>query len=295
MTKQDESHALVAPSGESSLLQLAQEFDRSVDRIEHFMLDQEQVECPVIHRYGPGIYIREVKIPAGTLAVGHHQNFEHMNIMLQGRVTVLNDDGSTSELVAPAMFVGKPGRKVGYIHEDMVWLNVYSTTEQDVTKLEDKFLTKSEYFGQHYEGKVALLKSEVDQVDYRKVLVEFGFTEEQARSQSENTDDMMELPGGGYKIKVAASGIEGQGLIATAIIAAGEAIAPARLYGKRTIAGRYTNHSVNPNAKMVRSGSDIYLVATKQINGCRGGLDGEEITIDYRQALSLTLEIGLEN
>ena len=295
MTELDESHALVAQSGEASLLQLAHEFDRSVERIEQFMLSQEQVGCPVIHRYGPGIYIREVNIPAGTMAVGHHQNFEHMNVMLKGRVTMLNDDGSTTELAAPALFVGKPGRKVGYIHEDVVWLNVYSTTEQDVAKLESTFITKSEQFGQHYADKVSRLQNEVDQSDYRKAIEQFGFTEEQARAQSENTDDMMELPGGGYKVKVGPSRIEGQGLFATADIQLGESIAPARLFGKRTIAGRYTNHSASPNAQMVRAGGgDIYLVATKQINGCRGGQDGEEITIDYRQALALTLEIGLE-
>lgn len=294
MTELTHSNALTTPSGEASLLQLAQEFGRDVERIEQFMLSEQQVECPVIHRYGPGVYIRELKIPAGTLAVGHHQNFEHTNIMLKGRATMLNDDGSTTELVAPAMFVGGPGRKVGFIHEDVVWLNVYATSEQDVSKLEDQFITKSQHFGQHYEGKLALLMSEVDQCDYRKVLQEFGFTEEIARSQSENTSDMTELPGGGYKVKVANSRIEGKGLFATATIEMGESIAPARIYGKRTIAGRYTNHSVAPNAKMVRVGSDVYLVATKQIHGCKGGLDGEEITIDYRQALSLTLEIGLE-
>ena len=130
MTELTHSNALTTPSGEASLLQLAQEFGRDVERIEQFMLSEQQVECPVIHRYGPGVYIRELKIPAGTLAVGHHQNFEHTNIMLKGRVTMLHDDGSTTELVAPALFIGKPGRKIGYIHEDMVWLNVYATNEQ---------------------------------------------------------------------------------------------------------------------------------------------------------------------
>lgn len=284
------TNALTTPSGEASLLQLAQEFGRDVERIEQFMLSEQQVECSVIHRYGPGVYIRELMIPAGTLAVGHHQNFEHTNIMLKGRVTMLNDDGSTSEVVAPALFVGKPGRKIGYIHEDMVWLNVYATNEQDVTKLEDTFITKSQYFGQHLDGKVALLMNEVDQSDYRKVLQEVGVTDGSLMV----SDDVAELPGGGYKIKVATSRIEGQGLFATAGIEPGEAIAPARIYGKQTIAGRYTNHSASPNAKLVRVGDDAYLVATKHITGCRGGQDGEEITIDYRQALSLTLQIGQE-
>ena len=69
----------------------------------------------------------------------------------------------------------------------------------------------------------------------------------------------------------------------------GAVIAPARIAGKRTPAGRYTNHSAKPNAVMVQLPSgDIDLVASRHISGCAGGQLGEEITIDYRQALRLS-------
>ena len=103
----------------------------------------------------------------------------------------------------------------------------------------------------------------------------------------------MWLPIGGYKIKVAPSGIEGQGLFATANIKAGETIAPARVNGMRTIAGRFTNHSISPNAEMVHGqGTDILLIALRPIAGCTGGQDGDEITINYRAAHRLTLSIA---
>lgn len=266
--------------------------EQALQVVEKTMLDMPQVDCPVIHRFGPGVYIREVTIPADTFAIGHHQNFEHMNVMLKGRVTVLNDDGSTAELVAPMMFVGKPGRKIGYIHEDVVWLNVYATDETDVETLESTFITKSDTWMESSAAKsMALLKNTVDSDDYKKVLAEFGFTEEQAREQAESESDMTDLPFGGYKIKVDRSEIEGKGLFATAAIDPGELIAPARIDGKRTIAGRYTNHSVSPNAKMVMlENGDIDLIATKPINGCKGGENGEEITINYREALSLQIK-----
>lgn len=267
--------------------------EQSVQLVEQAMLQLPQVDCPVIHRFGPGVYIREVTIPADTFAIGHHQNFEHMNVMLKGRVTVLQDDGSTTELVAPTMFVGKPGRKIGYIHEDVVWLNVYATAETDVETLENTFITKSDTWLESSAAKngMALLKNTVDSDDYKKVLSEFGFTEEQARAQAENESDMIDLPFGGYKIKVDASQIEGRGLFATAAIGEGELIAHARIDGKRTIAGRYTNHSIAPNARMVMlENGDIDLIATKPINGCKGGENGEEITINYREALRLQIK-----
>ncbi len=253
--------------------------------LEQAMLKEPQVDCPVIHRFGPGIYIREVFLPADTFAVGHKQRTEHLNIFLTGKVVMLDDEGNTDELVAPMIFVSPPGRKVGYIVEDVVWLNVYSTSETDVEILENIFLDKSGLM----EDEIKHLTHTIDNQDYVRVLEEYGFDEVTARSQSENTSDQMEFPYGGYKVAVSKSDIEGRGLFATATIVKGEEIAPARLGGKRTPAGVYTNHSISPNAEMVERGEDIYLCAIKDIVGCAGGFLGEEITINYRQALNLQI------
>jgi hypothetical protein len=266
---------------------------KSVEQVEAAMLALPQADAPVVHRFGPGIYIREVTIPAGVLAIGHAQRFEHMNVMLKGRVTMFNDNdnGTTTELVAPLVFVGKPGRKIGYVHENMVWQNIYATTETDIEKLEATYFEKSDTWQQDQKlrNSVSALQHEVDRADYRAMLAEVGIPHELARAQSENTDDQMPMPMGSYSILAADSQIEGKGLFATSTIAADSVIAPARISGKRTPAGRYTNHSATPNAVMVqRHNGDIDLVATRQIAGCTGGQPGEEITIDYRQALRLS-------
>lgn len=268
-----------------------------VDALQKCMQDLPQVQCDVVHRFAPGLYIREVTIPAGTLAIGHRQRFDHLNIFLQGKVTILKDDGTTERLEAPMMFVGKPGRKVGYIEEDMVWQNIYSTSETDVEKLEEMFLDKNEIWLGHLEEiQRKLLPAPDDHSDFLAVLEEFGITEEMARSESERDDNLVELPYDGYKIKVGHSAIHGKGLIATAAIKQGEVIAPARIGDGRTIAGRYTNHSAYANAVPVRRGQkNIDLVAIKDIAGCHGGMDGEEITINYRQSLKLAMLINMEN
>lgn len=267
-------------------------FKGDVEAIESVVLKEEQADCPVIHRFGPGTYIREVHLPAGIYAIGHHQNFEHMNIMLTGKVTVIDDHGNTNTLTAPAMFVGKPGRKVGYIHEDVVWLNIYATTETDVEKLEAMYLTKSNVWNEDFTERLQLLEYSKTNDDYQNVLKELGVTEEEVRQRSEVIEDMVELPFGSYKIKIGNSNIEGKGLKATANIVAGEYIAPARIGLKRTIAGRYTNHSASPNAEFKETPSgDVFLVALKDIQGCKGGQDGEEITIDYRQAYRLARKL----
>jgi hypothetical protein len=194
------------------------------------------------------------------------------------------------------MFVGKPGRKCGYVHEDMVWQNIYATNETDVETLEAMFIEKSQTFEEArlISQNVKLLQNvNADRSDFECALAEFGFSAEKARAQAENTEDLIPFPLGGYKVRVDASVIEGRGLFATAPIQPGEVIAPARIAGKRTPAGRYTNHAATPNARMVKhENGDIDLVALRPILGCKGGLIGDEITIDYRQALRLSLPEG---
>lgn len=270
--------------------------DVQTDALQKYMLQLPQVQCDVLHRFGPGLYIREVSAPAGTLAIGHHQRYEHLNIMLKGKVTMLNDDGTTTTLQAPLMFVGKPGRKVGYIEEDMVWQNIYATTETDVEKLEEQLLDKNAIWHEHLEyAKHKLLPRADDRQDYLAMLDEFGVTEDQANAEAMRDDNLAPMPYGTYKFKIGDSPINGKGIFATAHIKAGDVIGPARIGDQRTILGRYTNHSCMPNAYPVRrEGRNVDLVALHDITGCHGGMDGEEITLDYRQSLQIAIELNQE-
>lgn len=267
--------------------------EEKINYIESEMLKMEQAPCPVTHRFGPNIYIREVFIPAGVFSVGHRQKTEHLNVMLKGKVLFVNPDGTKELLEAPLTFVSSPGRKIGYILEDMIWQNIYSTDETDIEKLEEMFLDKTTGFLEHKRAEQLLLgfDNSEDISDYHKMLDELGITEELVREQSENESDQIPMPLGSYKFQLAASKIQGKGVFATADLLQDEVVGAARLNGFRTPLGRFTNHAKNPNARMVKDDNgDIFLVMNKAISGCRGGNLGDEITINYRQALSLATE-----
>jgi hypothetical protein len=271
---------------------LSQRSEEKVLNLAGHMLKQEQADCPVTHRFGPNIYIREVTIAGGSFAIGHYQTTEHLNIMLSGKVIMVNEDGSKTELTAPQVFVSKPGRKVGYVVETMTWQNVYSTPETDVEKLEAMFLDKGVIWEEHLKAQTLLLSIDhsIDKHDFNDAIAELGYDADTVREMSENLADQMPFPHGSYKVIVSDSKIEGKGLFATGNIEAGELICPARLSNKRTPAGRFTNHAKKPNAIMVlRDNGDIDLMARRAIDGCRGGNLGEEITIDYRQSVRLSL------
>lgn len=253
------------------------------------LLAIEQTPCPVNHYFGPNLCIREVFMPAGTLAIGHHQKFDHMNIMLKGKVMVIGDNGQLVTLTAPLMYVGKAGRKVGYVIEDVIWQNIYATDLKNVDDIENYFIEKSLDWQSDADAKFAVdaLSHNANREDYLSVLSESGITHETARLQTENEDDRIDIDNS--NIRVSKSPIDGQGLFVTTMVKAGDVICQARIDGKRTQAGRYTNHAMNPNAKMVQyANGDIDLIALIDIKGCQGGDIGTEATIDYRQALSLS-------
>jgi len=103
----------------------------------------QQIKCEEKHHFGPGLYIKEVTMPAGSVIVGKHHKVEHLCNMMSGRMIIVNPDGSRHELVAPTTFVAKPGRKVAYIIETVVFQNIYSTDETDIQKLEDMYVDNS--------------------------------------------------------------------------------------------------------------------------------------------------------
>jgi hypothetical protein len=253
------------------------EMEMSIPDMEAAMLTLPQEPAPVIHRFAPGIYIREVFLPGGTFAIGHEQTTEHLNVMLKGKVHMA--DGTTLE--APAMYIGKPGRKAGFIVEDTVWLNIYATEETDVEKLEATYLNKSETFKNHG---IEQMGTNEAREDFTRMLDDLGVTAELVDEQSRNESDQIPMPAGSYKFQVAPSQIHGRGVFSCGGYEAGETIGEGNVKGCRTPLGRYTNHSGTPNARMVRHGSGINLVALRPIEPQRGGQLGEEITVDYRQA-----------
>ena len=264
--------------------------EAQVQMLEAELLKYPQPDCPVVHRFAPGLYIRELTIPADTFVIGHKQKMPQLNLMLAGRIILTNEDGTRTELVAPQMFVGPPGRKIAYAVETVIWQNIYPTTETDVATLEATYLDKS-YAWQTAQRDQQMLLSfshPEDIADFHLAIAEYGLDPDTVRQISENPTDQIPFPVGSYKVMVGPSPIEGKGLFATAAIAKGEMIAPGRIDGMRTPAGRYTNHSKRPNAVAVLADNgDIHLFATCDIVGCKGGDLGDEITLDYRQGLSL--------
>ena len=117
-----------------------------------------QVEMELVHHFSKGLYARELKIPAGTLLVGKIHKHKSLNILAQGDISLLTEEG-TKRVKAPYTVVSKPGiKRVGYAHEDCTWITVHATEETNLEKIEDEVIAKD------YSEVVALTESELAQL-----------------------------------------------------------------------------------------------------------------------------------
>jgi hypothetical protein len=113
-------------------------------RLEGEIAMQTQVPCPVRNIFADGIYAREMTIPAGVVLTGAVHKTEHLNVLVRGRITVWTECGMR-ELTGPYIFQSKPGTKrVGYAHEDCVWMTIHRTRATDIRELVEE-LTESTY------------------------------------------------------------------------------------------------------------------------------------------------------
>lgn len=120
-----------------------------------------------------------------------------------------------------------------------------------------------------------------DVADFFAFLESRGFDPEVFERVSASREDQRDFPEPA-PVRLGKSSIQGLGVFATRDFSEGEVVAPARVEGKRTPAGRYTNHAKAPNGAMVlRENGDIDLTATQPISA------GEEVTVNYRQVLEL--------
>jgi hypothetical protein len=143
----------------SELLQVAEDIERAAGELIKF----PQVHMPVAHRFAPGVYYREIFMPAGTFVIGAIHKTCHFNIILSGKaiVKLCGSSPHTETIMAPHTFVSLAGVcKVLYILEDMRWATIHPTNEIRIDKLEDLLIENPEYH-RRYISEVEKFRKEV--------------------------------------------------------------------------------------------------------------------------------------
>lgn len=113
--------------------------------LENEMLTMEQTldQFPLTHHFAPGVYAREMFLPAGHTIVGKIHKHAHLNIVSKGSVILSTEEGS-KELNAPCVFTSYAGTKRAvYIKEDAIWITIHVTDKTDLKEIEAELIAAS--------------------------------------------------------------------------------------------------------------------------------------------------------
>ena len=105
-----------------------------------------QVKLQLFHHFGPGVYMRELHIPAGIITTGKIHKHQCLNILAKGRRRTVVD-GRLQDISAPHIHLSPAGSKrVSYTLEDSVWITVHENPDNcsDIEELENRFVCDTE-------------------------------------------------------------------------------------------------------------------------------------------------------
>lgn len=112
-----------------------------VDAVHRMCLRYPPADLPVTHRFTPGLYAREIFMPAGSLVVSKIHKTEHPFVVLSGAVRVWDAQTGVQELSAGQVGITQPGtRRVLFIREDCRWVTFHPTTKTDVAEIEAEII-----------------------------------------------------------------------------------------------------------------------------------------------------------
>ena len=111
-------------------------FESELDRLEAAMQGHPPADCPVTHRFAPGLYIREIFIPAGTLLTSAIHKTEHPFVLAMGRIAVISETEGRVIYHAPHVGITTPGtRRALYAETDVVWVTIHKTDKTDLDEI----------------------------------------------------------------------------------------------------------------------------------------------------------------
>lgn len=101
------------------------------------------VECPVFHHFSPGVYAREMHIPAGAVVVGKIHKFENMLMLVSG-IAELRDGENAITVRAPRLWVSPPGvQRAVFAITDCIFMSVHGTEKRDVNEIEAELIAQN--------------------------------------------------------------------------------------------------------------------------------------------------------
>jgi hypothetical protein len=118
----------------------------TIQGFERALRELPQTDCPLKHTFAPGMYAREILLPAGTFIVGKIHKHAHLNIVTRGRCIVVTEFGKREidATEGPITFTSDAGTKRAlYVQEETVWTTIHAVHSTDLAEIEREIIAPS--------------------------------------------------------------------------------------------------------------------------------------------------------
>jgi len=111
-----------------------------IERLQSQMLAMPQAELMTEHSFSPGMYLRKVFRPAGTLIVGKVHKEPHFFLCAKGEIIAWTE-GGMKHLYAGDVLESKPGTKrVTLAVTDAIGITIHRTDKTNLDEIETELI-----------------------------------------------------------------------------------------------------------------------------------------------------------
>ncbi len=115
-----------------------------IDRLQNAMSAMPQAELVTEHQFSPGMYMRKLYRPAGTLIVGKVHKHPHFFLCAKGEIIAWSENGM-KKLQAGDVIESKPGTKrVTLAVTDAIGITIHRTDKTDLDEIESELIEPDE-------------------------------------------------------------------------------------------------------------------------------------------------------
>ena len=111
---------------------------KKIEKLANSMMGLPQPDFKFRHYFSPGIYAREITIPAGVVLIGAKHRVQNMAILTKGTLQLVTDTGTVIVKAGDPPINCRAGREnAAMALEEAVWTNFFPnpTDETDIDKL----------------------------------------------------------------------------------------------------------------------------------------------------------------
>ena len=105
----------------------------------------DRPDCPLVHSFADGIYVREIFIPAGIMLTGKIHKHSHPNFLMEGKVSMITEDGGAILMEAPQSIISPAGcKRALYTITPTWWITIHHnpTNTEDIDELEKEIIVE---------------------------------------------------------------------------------------------------------------------------------------------------------